>query len=301
MKINTYIGKYISINVASSKNKVANASGGAVATTLLINALKKKKIDAAIIVSMNSKKPYLHEVKTATNIKQITKAAGSKYVLINFNEFLKKINENKDKKLAVTALPCHTRIIRKLQQQGKLKNIKIIIGLFCGYNMPIDATLFLLKKMNIKLEDIKELNYRGGKYPGGFQVKLKNNRTIFLPKYYYDFLNLMFVPKGCLSCTDFTNELADVSIGDCQGYNNSSVMIVRNKLINSFCNDLNIKEITEKEFFKMHWHNVKHKKIKDQLTLKMIRILVRRLRYVLPFHLLAKIAMMRRILKKQKI
>lgn len=296
-----HIGDYISINVACSKDKkiIEKASGGGVITSLLINALKNKIIDAAIVVGMNKEKPYIYEVKVAKKKKKIIQAAGSKYVLVDFRDILKKIEENRNKKLAVTALPCHTRAIRKLQEKGHLKNIKLLIGLFCGYNMPLDATFFFLKRLKVKLGDIKELKYRGGKYPGGFYVKLKNGETKFLPKYYYDFLNLMYVPKGCLSCHDFTNELADVSVGDCYGYPNCSVMIIRDKIINDLIKNLKIKKITKKLFLKMHWHNIKHKKKGDSLLLKLIRKFLKTFKPVLPIHLLGKIAKIRRIYKKQ--
>lgn len=295
----SYIGDYISINVACSKDKniVEKASAGGVVTSLLINALKKKYVDAAVVVGMNKDMPYLHEVKLAKNKNDIIKAAGSKYVLVNFSDFLNKINENKDKKLAVTALPCHTMAIRKLQEKKQIKNIKLLIGLFCGYNIPFDATLYFLKKLNIKLEDIKELKYRGGTYPGGFLVKLKNGKQKFLPKYYYDFLNLMYVPKGCLKCKDYTNEQADVSVGDSWGYDNCSLMIIRNKIINDLTENLKIKKINEKEFLKMHWHNIKHKKQGDPLSLTLIRLSLKTFKPILPIHLLGTIAKLRRKLK----
>ena len=293
--MNKYIGNYASINVACSKKIIKNASSGGVVTTILINALEKKIIDAAIVIGMNKKDPHLYEVKIAKTKEEIIKAAGSKYVLINFQDILKKIKENKDKKLAITGLPCHIRILRKLKKE----NVKLLVGLFCGYNMPLEATSFFLKKLNIKSKDIKELKYRGGKYPGGFFVKLKNGKTKLLPKHYYDFLNLMYVPKKCLNCKDYTNELADVSVGDSWGYNNCSLMIIRNKNIKSLINNLKIKQIPEKEFLKMHWHNIKHKKKGDSLGLKLIRIFLKTFKPILPIHLLGYLAKIRRIYKKQ--
>ncbi len=297
--MNAYIGKYDSVNVACSKGKniIEKSSGGGVITSILINTLKNKSIDAAVVIGMNKEKPYLHEVKLAKNKDDIIQAAGSKYVLINFQDIIKKINENKDKRLAVTALPCHAKAIRKLQQQGKLKNVKLILGLFCGYNMPFDATLFLLANLDIRLEDIKELKYRGGNYPGGFLVKLTNGKQKFLPKHYYDFLNLMFVPKGCLDCKDYTNELAEVSVGDSWGHDSSSLMIIRNNKIKYLLENIEIKQITDKEFMKMHIHNIKHKKQGDSLSLTLIRNFLKTFKSILPIQLLGTIAKIRRKLK----
>jgi len=184
---------------------------------------------------------------------------------------------------------------------GKISNVKYVIGLLCGYNMAYNGTEYALKKLKINKEDIKELRYRGGKYPGGFYVSLKNGEIIKRPRYYYDFLNLMFVPKGCLNCKDYANEYADISVGDAWGYNNSSLIFIRTKKGKELLEIGNIKSerIPEKQVLKMHWHNIKHKKMEDGYFIKCSSWSLRRFKSILPFELLGFIAKLRRSMIKK--
>jgi len=281
-----YIGSYKNIYICQSKDKkiLKKSSSGGFVTSSLIYALKNKIIDATIVVSMSNKQPWKYEVRLAKTEKDIISSAGSKYTIIPLNEFLKIANNNQKINLAMVGLPCHITAIKQLQKKGLYKNIKLLIGLFCGYNMPFKATEFLIKKSKIKHNQIKTLEYRGNNYPGGFLIK-SNKKKFFLPKGYYDFLNLTFVPKGCLRCKDYTNELADISVGDAWNWDNSSVVIPRTELGNILMKNSSItnKKIDEKELLRMHWHNIKHKKIGDSLELKAIMFFIKTFGRIIPF------------------
>jgi coenzyme F420 hydrogenase subunit beta len=299
MNIPKYIGNCKNIYVCKSKNKeiLKRSSSGGIATESLLYALKNKIADAAIVVGMNKKEPWKYKVFLARTPEEIISAAGSKYSTISLNDFLDIAEKNKKLNLAMTGLPCHIAAIRNMQKKGMYKNIKIMTGLFCGYNMPLKATEFVIKRLKIKKEDIKSLEYRGGKYPGGIIIKTKKN-TYSLPKEYYDFLNLAFVPEGCLKCNYYTNEAADISIGDAWGRGKSSVVIERTELGKEIINNLQISKtkINEKEFLKMHMHNIKHKKEGDSTLIKFITSASKKLRNIIPFSLVIKIAKIRRSL-----
>ena len=309
-----YIGSYKNICICQSKDEkiIKKSSSGGFVTSSLIYALKNKIIDAAIVVGMNKEKPWKYKVTLAKKQEDIISAAGSKYTIIPLNEFLKIANNNQKLNLAMVGLPCHITAIRQLQKKGLYKNIKLLIGLFCGYNMPFRATEFLIKKSKIKHNQIKTLEYRGNNYPGGFLIKTKqklkflpkkyqqypeghttisNQKHYFLPKGYYDFLNLMFVPKGCLRCKDYTSELADISVGDAWNWDNSSLVLPRTELGNRLMKNplITNKKINEKEFLRMHWHNIKHKKIGDSIALKAIMLFIKTFGRIIPFRLISPI------------
>jgi coenzyme F420 hydrogenase subunit beta len=297
-----YIGRYISVLVGYSEDKKIRekgSSGGAV-TTILIKTLKSKLIDAAITISMSKKEPWKPIVTLATNEKEIISSQGSKYILINFKDILNILDKNKNKKLAVVGLPCHISILRKMQKSEKYNNIKLLLGLFCGYNIPFEATEFLIKKSGIKKEEITSLEYRGGKYPGGFLVK-SNKKKVFFPKEYYDVVNLMYVPKGCLRCKDYTNEKSDISFGDAWGYDNSSLIIVRTELGKKLIESPNLKTklLPEKIFFKIHSHNIRHKKKKDPLYQIFTMFFLKTFGRFIPFTLLGYLVKLhRRLIEK---
>jgi len=318
-----YIGTYKNIYICQSKDEkiLKKSSSGGFVTSSLIYALKDKMVDAAIVVSMNKEKPWKYKIALAKTEKDLISAAGSKYTTIPLGDFLKIAEKNKQLNLAMVGLPCHITAIRQLQKKGMYRNIKLLIGLFCGYNMPFKATEFLIRKSRIKPSQIKSLEYRGNDYPGGFLIKTKqkvwflpkyyqqypeghttisNQRHYFLAKGYYDFLNLMFVPKGCLRCKDYTNEFADISVGDAWNWDNSSVVIPRTGLGNKLMENSSIinRKIDEKEFYRMHWHNIKHKKIGDSLTLKAMMLLIKAFGRIIPFWLISPVIKRRTRIKR---
>ena len=150
------LGNYISLHIAYSKDEEVRNRGtsGGVVSAVLINALNKKIIDAAVVIGMNDKEPWKPEVKIAKSRKEILSAAGSKYILIPIQDILGKIYQANGK-LAVVGLPCHISVIRNMMEKGKIKNVRFLIGLFCGYNMPAKATDFLIKKSGVKKKDIE--------------------------------------------------------------------------------------------------------------------------------------------------
>ncbi|MBW2996334.1 Coenzyme F420 hydrogenase/dehydrogenase, beta subunit C-terminal domain [Candidatus Woesearchaeota archaeon] len=294
-----YIREYKSLLVGYSKDKKIRergSSGGAL-TSILIQALRSKLIDAAITVSMNKKQPWKPVVTLAKNEKEILYSQGSKYTLINFKDILAILNKNKDKKLAITALPCHSVILKNIKE--RYPNIKLIFGLFCGYNTPFKATEFLIRKSGIKKQEITSLEYRGGKYPGGFLIKSKDKK-VFFPKHYYDIVNLMFIPKGCLSCKDYTSEKSDISFGDAWGYDNHTLIIVRTNIGQKLINQSNLKtkEISESLLYEMHKHNLKHKKQKDPLPQKIAMHFLKIFGKFIPFRFLGYLSKLRRKYKK---
>lgn len=267
------MGSYKSIRAAHSTDGQIryNASSGGVVTSLLVYALETGMIDGAVVVGMSSKEPWKCEIKIARTKDEIISSSQSKYTLVPLNSVLSRLKNEKGN-FAVVGLPCHVHGIRTLQQRNEevAKKIKLVIGIFCGFNLHYAATEYLIRKLNVNKEDIKSLEYRGGKWPGGFRIVDKKGEVKFVKKFYYNYLNYMYVPKRCLFCIDLTNELADISIGDAWikslGREGWSTTIIRTdigeKLIKNAVEDgyLNVKEISTDDFIKSHSHLIRHKK-----------------------------------------
>lgn len=290
------IGLFKSTHIAQAKDNFLknNSSSGGAVTSILNEAFERKLIDGAIVVGMSNEKPWLYQAKIVKSIEEITNTRGSKYTIVSLNSILKE-SKNFKGKLAFVGLPCHIHGIRKLQKNNPetVKNIVVVLGIFCGFNVSFDATQFLIEKQGIKLNDILKLEYRGGKWPGGLLITTKNkneinannnkqmynkqmyNKQYFLPKYYYDITDTMFIPKRCLICVDYMNDFADISFGDIwlNELNREpwSAMIIRTKKGKDFIaktqSCLNIKSLSVKNLIKSHEHNIKHKKIGSLLRM----------------------------------
>ena len=68
--------------------------------------------------------------------------------------------------------------------------------------------------VEIPLEQVAKLDYRGGPYPGMFTVTARDGEVISVPPRACRNTYLAHAHDRCLVCYDYANEAADVSIGD---------------------------------------------------------------------------------------
>lgn len=212
------LGNYqriLNVRAVDAKVKNGSASGGAV-TQLCIDLLETGAVDGVVAVRAKEGEPCSFESFLARDRQALLLAAQSKYVILPVNEILAKIRET-DEKIAFVGLPCQVQGIRKaMAQDNALRDrIKVVISLFCGFNMEQTATRYLIKRSGIAEGNIKRLSYRQKRADEtGFFIEGKDGKTFFLPKHGYTFLNLIYAPKRCWKCFDYSGEFADLSVGD---------------------------------------------------------------------------------------
>lgn len=220
---NILIGNYLNCYIGHSTdyNIRYNSASGGLVTQLLIFALEEGIIDGALVTRMKKHKPLEPEPFIARTKEEIIEASKSKYCPVPANIALKEISNSKDgEKFAVVGLPCHIHGIRKAEQLNKKLKEKIFlhIGLVCNHTPTFLATEFLLKKMNVKKEEVKGLDYRGKGWPGGMTIITKDGHEIFVPHFSSNYwgivFNSFFFPMRCTLCDDKICELSDASFAD---------------------------------------------------------------------------------------
>lgn len=220
---NKLIGNYLNcyIGYAINYDMRYNSTSGGLVTQLLIYALEKGLINSALVTKMKYDNPLEPKPFIARTKAEIKEASKSKYCPVPANTMLKEILESKDnEKFIVVGLPCHIQGIRKAERINKNLRKKIVLhfALFCNHTPTFLATEYLLKKMRLKKEAIKKIDYRGKGWPGGMSIVLKNNRELFIPYFSLDYwgsvFNSFFFPIRCTLCNDKISDLADISFGD---------------------------------------------------------------------------------------
>lgn len=114
---------------------------------------------------------------------------------------------------AFVGLPCHIKRLRAYQKNGKYRNITVVIALFCHHTPNAEFTRDILQKLNVKEQDIRQIEYRGSGWPGGFTAYLKNGDRRFIEASQYWSNDLNNGPKRCKYCPEIAEE-ADVYVGD---------------------------------------------------------------------------------------
>ena len=240
------IGSYLNCCIGHSTDyniRYKSSSGGLV-VALLIFALEEGLIDGALVTRMKKNNPLEPEPFIARTITEIIEALGAKYCPVPANIALKEIlNSKEGEKFAVVGLPCHIHGIRKAEQINEKLKDKIVLhlGIFCSYGIDFLATEYVLQKMNIRRENVIQIDYREGDFPPGMvSIRLKNGDIKKIS--HIEFWNMVFAvpncfsPVRCMLCSDQTCELADISVGSgwfpylAYGNINQSLIVTRNKL-----------------------------------------------------------------------
>jgi coenzyme F420 hydrogenase subunit beta len=252
------VGSFVSVRSLRTTNeeiRKVSCDGGLV-TSLLEFMLDRKKIDGAVLSRKTSL--WNNEPMIATKFEDLLKCAGSSLAqsksIHNLGDLttyapvlsaLKEANLPDLSKLAVVGTPCQLSTIRKMQLLHIVPShmVRFTIGLFCFENflMHADGRKYLTGKIGADLDQIEKINLKDN-----FTVKLKDGRVIHID---LDDLGPI-VRSECLACTDFSNYVADISVGGIGSPDGYTTAVVRNqpaqRLINQAISQGYIEEIERK-------------------------------------------------------
>ena len=224
---NPMLGTFREAKVLYSNNqniREKSASGGVV-FAILEHLFKEGLIDVAYVAD-RGESAYGGGGRVIKSVAEFGQAHGSHYHPINFGN---KLNDlfNLDKPFAFVGLPCHVAGLEMLK--AKRPDIKqnhvLSVGLFCGGINKHEGIAFYLKSFGIKWQNVKNLEYRFGKWPGNIRVEMKedepekivprirgNTRWKIL-RYVMAFQGYWML-KRCRNCPDQVNDFADIAVGD---------------------------------------------------------------------------------------
>lgn len=217
---NTIVG-----HASDSKLRFSASSGGAL-TALLVYLLEKDFIDGAVVVRMNADHPHMTEVIIARTVEDLLASKGSKYCPASSGQGLRAIMREPGR-YAFVGLSCHVHAARKFQEVFRKYSNRIVLnlGLFCGGGITFNGTRFLLEQLDVEEEELVQLTLRGDGWPGKTTAVKKDGTRCELNKRagattlheaatYTSWMHRYFFPPRCLTCTDLTAQLADISFGD---------------------------------------------------------------------------------------
>jgi coenzyme F420 hydrogenase subunit beta len=273
---NWLIGCYRSVHIGYSlvpEIRRRGASGGVI-TQALIYLLEQGLIDGAVVVRQGLPKPWQAQPILAQSVDEIIAASQSVYVPIPVNTVLPQM-ESFNGRLAYVGLPDQVASLRCLQRLGHsgAQKVDYVLGPYVGTSMYFGAIESYLRSHGIhSLDEIAELRYREGEWPGYLQVKTRSGQVLRAAKFYYNYLIPFYITRSTLYSVDFTNELTDISVGDAwhpryeaQG-TGFSIVVTRSEkgenVLRAMYQQglLNLEEISLNEALSMHGHMLDFKK-----------------------------------------
>lgn len=219
-------GAYRRIILAQTTDKSMmdeKGRGGAVVRSLLKYAIEHKIIDSAVSSELTS--PTSIETKpTISTIPDdiLSTVEGRLFPSPVVEAFGRAIDGYGKANIAFVGLPCHVSAIRKLEawQHRFVSNLNFTIGLFCLWTFSFPTLLEYISK-EYSIEPSKIL-----------RMDLTNKLEVVTDK---ETLGLSLqdvsnhIQNRCKTCSDFSAELSDISVGGAGSLKNWSVVIIRTK------------------------------------------------------------------------
>ena len=195
--------------------------GGGVVTSLLTYGVEKKRFDSAIVSKAEPENPAKPKALVATVPDDILSAVGSKFFPSPVAKaYGSAVFSYGKKRIAFVGVPCHMLALRKIEAwHHKIgENLEIAIGLFCFGTFSMAPLLkYIEDNYHVKPSEIKHL-------------RLSNKFVVHTEK---DIIRIPvseienIIMPSCRTCTDFTAELADISIGSAYPLEDWSMVIIR--------------------------------------------------------------------------
>jgi coenzyme F420 hydrogenase subunit beta len=216
--IKLFIGNYLKVYIAWAQDRKLryNSASGGIAITLLKYLLERGYVDAVIVPSPRFKHGLAYGVWTVIRESNaLDSYSGSLYAPVYGLSKILEYALTRFKRIAITAVPCHTKAIKRLAEAWSRNDDIFVIGLYCNNTPSMWATKYVLKYFNFDMKDVKSVRFRGYGWPGYTVIETKKN-AVYIPfSVFWDSgFGQYFYGLGCYLCNDQTNISADISLAD---------------------------------------------------------------------------------------
>jgi coenzyme F420-reducing hydrogenase beta subunit len=216
-----YIGPYHNcyIGYSSDENIRNGAASGGIVSSILIYLLKEGEIDGALVSKqVMADDEISYKTFIARTKEEILNCRTSIYMNFPLEKHFKEVI-NFNGRVAIVALPCQLKALKKIEKKYPQLKEKIIlrISLFCSGQTSKKLIEKILEKNNINLSDVKRIYFRKGLWKGNTYIEMRDGNEKIISYLYYlcTYRNLYFYSLSrCYSCQDQFGYFGDISCGD---------------------------------------------------------------------------------------
>ena len=183
---------------------------GATVTTLMELALAEGLIETAIVSARDQ--GFLQKGAAVRDRKALREHAGSTFTVSPGVAAFNQLVTEDQGKIGVVATPCQALALAKMklnktaENEKKVRQLRLVVGLFCGWTLSAEKYLKLLTDKGIVLESITNMDIPAGK--NVLEIRTKDRlHSIAMEE------AQTCIREACLYCMDSTAEYADVSVG----------------------------------------------------------------------------------------
>ncbi len=192
------------------------AAAGGAGTTLMLTSLRSGLADAVIVVGRDADRPWVPAAVITDSEDEVIRCGQTSYCL---TPNLQLLRDPRYERIALIGVPCEIQAVRKMRTLVPMPEVaeKVVLAveIACASSTMLAGTEFLItEKLGVALEDVVEMRYRDGEYPGEFAVKTRGGERRTLPFFEVVDEFKRFKTHRCLVCGDWWSGIADVSISD---------------------------------------------------------------------------------------
>ena len=194
----------------------SNAAAGGAGTTLMLTALRTGIADGVIVIGRDADRPWVPAAMITDDESEVIRCAQTSYCL---TPNLQLLRDPRFARIALIALPCEAQAVRKMQNilptPDIASKVVLTIEIACASSTTRAGTEHLItNKLGIPLDDVAQMRYRDGEYPGEFAVTTRDGKRKSLP--FFDVVDEFrrFKTHRCLACPDWWSGIADLSVAD---------------------------------------------------------------------------------------
>jgi coenzyme F420 hydrogenase subunit beta len=208
-KIGVGIVKDIFLARSTDTEIIKKGQDGGVVTTLLWTAMEEGIIDSAVESKMSHDKSPSGFL--ARNKEELLQGAGNSYEQSGSLEILSHVQRDTNEKYGVVGLPCQVLAVTKMKIYPTttgidMDNLRLIIGLFCGWSFSPGSFHDFLQK-NFDLSKVAKFDIPHHPAHTFDVFTMEGKRSIELNEI------RKYISPSCSYCFDMTAQFADVSVG----------------------------------------------------------------------------------------
>ena len=206
-----FFGPYRKMLRASLRQPKSGAQWTGITTRLAERLLEKNLVDAVLTMRAHPDDRWQPQPILVTRVEDMAQCRGMRMGYAPLLALLETALEQGHKKLAVIGIPCQVYALRALQERYPLAEL-YVIGTPCSDNTTTANFHHFLSLLSERPETINYLEFRAD-----YHVELRfddgSQREIPFLKLPLATLPNDFFPMTCRTCVDYTNVLADITVG----------------------------------------------------------------------------------------
>jgi coenzyme F420 hydrogenase subunit beta len=220
-----HFGPYRRMLRASLVPPAAGAQWTGIATRLGERLLETGSVDAVLAVAADPADRWRPVPVLVTRAADMARCRGMRMGYAPLLELLEPAREAGHRRLAVIGIPCQVYALRALERELGFERL-YVIGTPCSDNTTTERFHEFLALLEPRPEDITYLEFRADYH---VELRLADGRRREIPFLMLPLSKLPadFFPLTCRTCVDYTNVLADVTVGY-MGGDGEQWLIVRN-------------------------------------------------------------------------